>query len=96
MVKNSQGPRPSPLEIGKQQPTCPDKAKIGSTLSEKIFISGHLDNLFRWWECETRVPKVPLAAENTGDMGERYENNGGGGNFGREGGGPNKQHQFDG
>jgi hypothetical protein len=61
-------------------------------LSEKIFISGHLHNLFSsWWERETRVPKVPLAAENTGDMGERYENNGCGGNFGRKGGGQNRK-----
>jgi hypothetical protein len=94
-VKSSQSPKPSPPKNEKQSPTCPNKA--GTSLSEKIFVPGHLDTLIcGWWEHKVRVPGVPLAAEIAGEMGERYKNNGGGGNFGREGGGPSRQHQFGG
>jgi hypothetical protein len=76
---------------------CLDKAKTATPLSERVFIQGHLDNLIgSWWEREARVSQATPAAENTKEMGERYDGNGCGGNYGREGGGPSRQHQFGG
>jgi hypothetical protein len=76
---------------------CLDKARTATSLSEGVFIHGHLDNLLgSWWEREARVSKATPAAGNSGEMGERYDHMGGGGNYGREGGGPSRQQQFGG
>jgi hypothetical protein len=97
LLKSLVEPKPSPSEPVKKQLMCFDKARTTTSPSEGVFIHGHFDNLLgSWWECETRVPKSTPVAGNLGEIGERYDGMGGGGNYGTEGGGSSRQQQFGG
>jgi hypothetical protein len=70
---------------------CLDKARTTTPLSKRVFIQEHLDILLgSLWERGARVPQTTPATDNLGEMGERYDNMGGGGNYGREEGGSNR------
>jgi hypothetical protein len=97
LLKSLVEPKPSPSEPVKKQLMCFDKARTTTSPSEGVFIHGHFDNLLgSWWECETRVPKSTPVAGNLGEIGERYDGMGGGGNYGRDEGGPSRQQQYGG
>jgi hypothetical protein len=91
-VSGSGQPKSSPSETHPEQAMCWYKSKTMTSLSEEIFPQGKLDSLVgSWWERETRVPSAETAMTNLRVMGERYESLGGGGNYGREEGGPSRQ-----
>jgi hypothetical protein len=87
LVSSAIQPNFGPTKTQAMQTMCLYKARTMTSLSEGIFSQDYLDSLLEgWWKRGARVPQAKAVAEDSREMGDRYDNLGGGGNYGRDDG----------
>jgi hypothetical protein len=91
-------PKFGPPKPWTMQTMCLYKEKVETPLSEGIFPQYYLGSLLgSWWEGGARFPQAKAAAATElGEMGDRYDNQEGGGSYGRDDGGSIRQQSYGG